>query len=155
MEIRFTTIAITIIAAVFLVKGFRETHNYIKYAIPHQLVQLVLQAHAEQPFQTEWDIQVSREMQDALCKPLTPEQLAMMRAAEAGTFTRRVNCHLVSGKLRGSKLSGVVQVSVVVHSKYSKSNQVYPDTKLRIVVSSNGRQYPTHQWLVTSVEQIT
>ena len=129
-------------------------HHHVGREVPEQLVRLVQQAHAEQPVGMEWDIAVSREMNRALCAPLTDEQLDMLEAAEEGVFSRSVFCYLVSSSYKRSELSGVVESSVTLHSRYSKSDVVYPRTKLKIVVSQTGGRYPSYRWEVTSVEQI-
>ncbi len=132
----------------------QDIHNHQHYEVPEQLAELVRQAHGTEPIRTMWGIQVSPEMRDALCAPLTAEQLAAIRKADVGVFSRSVSCHVVSYKLRGKELSGVVQVSVTVHSRYSKSERTYPPIKLRIVVVHNGRPFPNERWEVASVEQI-
>ena len=85
---------------------------------------------------------------------LTPEQLATMRAAGEGVYGRSVFCYLVSSRFKGGELSGVVWVSVKVHSKYSRNDLLFPDTELRIVVRHNGRKYPMEAWEVVSVEKV-
>lgn len=137
-----------------VIKWINKSHDYFKGQVPQQLVQLVLQAHQNGPIETMWDIKVSERMRDALCAPLTPEQLATIRAAEEGVFSRRVSCRLLSSRWKGRELSGLVQVSVMVHSKYSKTNMFCPETKLRITVSGAGNPGIEHRWVVTSVEQI-
>ena len=93
-------------------------------------------------------------MRDALCQPLTPQQLETMRAAGEGVYSRSVFCRLVSSRFKGGELSGVVWVSVKVHSRYSRNDLLFPDTELRIVVRNNGRRYPMESWEVTSVEKV-
>ena len=137
-----------------MVKMVREMNHLTKVEIPHQLVELVQQAHQDGPINTKFDIKVSSDMRDALCAPLTVEQLATIRAAEEGAFSRRVSCRLISSYYKGGEISGVVQVSVMVHSEYSKRNLFCPETQLRIVVRHNGRKYPLGDWYVTEVEQI-
>lgn len=129
-------------------------HHHIGREVPDQLVKLVQQAHAEQPVDLEWDIAVSREMNRALCAPLTDEQLDMLEAAEAGVFSRSVFCYLVSSSYKRGELSGVVETSVTLHSRYSKNDVAYPRTKLKIVVRQVGGKYPNYRWEVSSVEQI-
>ena len=143
-----------VIAVIILAKGIWDTYQQIHYKLPQQLVQLVQQAHADGNFRTEWDIAVSSEMWDALCQPLTPEQLQEIRSAKEGVYSRSVDCHLISGNIRGGTLYGVVQASVIVHSRYSKHDLKYPTAQLRIIVTHNGRQYPNGKWEVNSVEQI-
>lgn len=132
----------------------RNCHRQQHYEVPQQLAELVRQAHGTEPIRTMWDIRVSPELRDALCVPLTDEQLATIRAAEEGTFSSSVSCYVVSHKHKDNELSGVVQVSVTVSSRYSKSELAYPPTKLRIVVSAKAGRYPLRRWEVTSVEQI-
>lgn len=133
---------------------FQDIRNHQHYEVPEQLAELVRQAHGTGPIRTMWDIRVRPEMRLALCAPLTAEELAAIRTAEPGVLSRSVSCYVVSHKKKGCELSGVVQVSVTVHSCYSKSERAYPPTKLRIVVTHNGRQFPNDCWEVTSVEQI-
>lgn len=143
-----------ILAVVCTVRMIREHRHFVDNVIPQQLVDLVRQAHSGEPFKTRMDIQVSPEMRDALCLPLTPQQLESMRAAGEGVYSRSVFCRLVSSRYKGGELSGVVWVSVKVHSKYSKNDLLFPGTELRIVVRHNDRQYPMGEWVVTEVEQI-
>ena len=143
-----------ILAVVGIVQMVRWHRHLVGSTIPQQLVTLVQQAHKGEPFKTRMDIRVSPEMRDALCLPLTPQQLETMRAAGEGVYSRSVFCHLVSSHFKGEVLSGVVKVSVTVHSKYSKNDVVYPDTELRIVVRHNGRRYPMEAWEVISVEKV-
>ena len=145
---------ILLLAVVHIVRMNREHRHFVNYTIPQQLVALVRQAHSGEPFTTRMDIQVSPEMRDALCQPLTPQQLETMRAAGEGVYSRSVFCRLVSSRFKGGELSGVVWVSVTVHSKYSKNDLVCPDTELRIVVRHNGRRYPMEAWEVVSVEKV-
>lgn len=132
----------------------RDVHHQQHYEVPEQLAELVRQAHGNDAISTMWNIHVSPAMRDALCAPLTDEQLAAIRAAEEGAFSRSVSCYVVSHRHKGGELSGVVQVSVTVRSRYSKSELVCPPTKLRIVVSRNGSQFSNQCWEVASVEQI-
>lgn len=131
-----------------------EARRYVNREVPQQLVKLVQQAHAEQPVDMEWDIAVSREMKRALCAPLTDEQLDFLEADEKGVFSRSVCGYVVSSSFRRGELSGVVESSVTLHSRYSKNDIVYPRTKLKIVVRQVGGKYPNYCWEVTSVEQI-
>jgi len=154
-DMRWITRAfIWILSVVNMVRMIREHRHFVDSVIPQQLVTLVRQAHKGEPFKTRMDIQVSPEMRNALCQPLTPQQLESMRAAEAGVYSRSVFCRLVSSCYTDGELSGVVWVSVKVHSRYSKNDLLFPGTELRIVVRRNGRQYPNDRWEVTSVEQI-
>jgi hypothetical protein len=132
----------------------REAFHYTFDEVPQQLLKLVQQAHSGQPADLSWDIEVSPEMNDALCQPLTPEQLAQMRAAGEGVYNRSVHGYLISSSFKNNELSGVVQVSVTVHSRYSKQALSCPATRLRIVVSRKGGRYPHYRWAVTKVKQI-
>lgn len=132
----------------------QDIHNHQHYEVPEQLAELVCQAHGTEPIRTMWDIRVSPEMRDALCAPLTPEQLQAIRAAEAGVFARSVSCYVVSHKYKGNELSGIVQVSLTVRSRYSQSEMAYPPIKLRIVVRCTTEQYVYRRWEVFSVKQI-
>ena len=143
-----------LLAVAGIVQMVRWHRHRVGSTIPQQLVELVQQAHRGETFTTQMDIQVSPEMRDTLCLPLTPEQLATMRAAGEGVYGRSVFCYLVSSRFKGGELSGVVRVSVTVHSKYSKNDLVCPDTELRIVVRHNGRRYPMEAWEVVSVEEV-
>ena len=145
---------ILLLAVVHIVRMNREHRHFVNYTIPQQLVALVRQAHSGEPFTTRMDIQVSPEMRDALCQPLTPQQLETMRAAGEGVYSRSVFCRLVSSRFKGGELSGVVWVSVKVHSRYSRNDLLFPDTELRIVVRNNGRRYPMESWEDTSVEKV-
>lgn len=144
-----------LLAVWYTVRMIREHRHFDDEVIPQQLVDLVRQAHAGEPFKTRMGIRVSPEMRDALCLPLTPQQLETMRAAGEDVYRRSVFCRLVSSRYVGGELSGVVHVSVKVHSKYSKNELVYPDAELRIVVRYNGGQTLKGEWVVTEVEQIT
>lgn len=77
-----------------------------------------------------------------------------MRAAEKGVFSTSVNGYLISSRFENNELSGVVQVSVTVHSKYSKHDMAYPAVNLRIVVRRTGGQHPDICWEVASVEKV-
>lgn len=143
-----------LLAVVYTVRMIRDNRHFIDNVIPQQLVTLVRQAHSGEPFTTRMDIQVSPEMRDALCQPLTPQQLETMRAAGEGVFSRSVFCRLVSSRFKGGELSGVVWVSVKVRSRYSKNDLLFPATELRIVVRHNGRRYPMGAWEVVSVEKV-
>ena len=145
---------ILLLAVVYIVRMIRDNRHITDNVIPQQLVTLVRQAHSGEPFKTRMDIQVSPEMRDALCLPLTPQQLATMRAAGEGVYSRSVFCRLVSSRFKGGELSGVVWVSVKVHSRYSRNDLLFPDTELRIVVRNNGRKYPMEAWEVVSVEKV-
>lgn len=150
----FFPVWMVILTAYHLVKMVRDMNHFTKVEVPQQLVELVRQAHQGGPFETKFGIVVSPAMCDALCAPITPDQLATIRAAGAGVFSRSVCCHLISSSFKGGVLSGMVQVLVTVHSKYSKTDLHYPETRLRIIVRHNGRKYPMGDWFVTSVEQI-
>ena len=155
MNLRWITRAVPLLLAVkHTVRVVREHRHYINFIVPQQLVDLVEQAHSGKPFKTRMDFQVSTEMRDALCLPLTPQQLETMRAAGEGVYSRSVFCRLISSRFKGEELSGVVRVSVTVHSKYSKTDLRCPAAKLRIVARHNGRKYPMDKWVVTEVEQI-
>ena len=150
----FFPIWVVILTVYHLVKMVRDMNRLTKVEIPHQLVELVQQAHQEGPIKTKFDIKVSERMRDALCAPLAPEQLAVMRSAEKGVFSTYVKCKLLSSYYKGGELSGVVQVSVRVSSKFSELPLVCPDVKLKITVSGAGKPGIEHRWVVTSVEQI-
>lgn len=153
-EVRASLVATALVCLVFILKGIRDLHHLIHYETPQQLVDLVTQAHAGGPIKTRWEIEVSPEMRDALRLPLTPQQLEEMNAAGEDVFSSSVSCYLLSHKVRSGELSGVMKVSVTVHSKYSKTPLVYPEVKLRILVKQNGKQYPHLRWRVASVEQV-
>lgn len=143
-----------LLAVVYIVRMIRWHRHFFGSTIPQQLVELVRQAHSGEPFTTRMDIQVTPEMRDALCQPLTPQQLETMRAAGEGVYSRSVFCRLVSSRFKGGELSGVVWVSVKVRSRYSKNDLLFPDAELRIVVRHNGRKYPMEAWEVVSVEKV-
>lgn len=145
---------IAIPAVIFIVRMIREDRYLFKQKIPGQLVQLVMRAHDASTVGTLFDIRVSPEMRDALCAPLTQEQLETMRAAEKGVYSTYVKCQLISSRFKGGELSGVVKVSVRVSSRFSERPLVCPEVKLKITVSSVGKPGIEHRWVVTSVEQI-
>ena len=152
--VHIPSIGLVIVWIVAILWSIRDIYYHNHYRIPQQLAQLVTQAHTGENFKTLWDIQVSPEMRAALCQPLTSEHLEMMQASEAGTVSSSASCYVLSHKHRGNELSGVVKVTVTVHSRYSKTDSVYPDAKLRIVVRHNGKPYPKSCWEVVSVDQI-
>lgn len=119
-----------------------------------QLMQLVKLAHGASEIRTMFDIRVSERMRDALCAPLTQEQLATIRAAVPGTYSTYVKCELLSSTFKGNVLSGVVKAAVRVSSRYSEKPLVCPEVQLKITVCGNGKPYVTHRWEVTSVERI-
>lgn len=119
-----------------------------------QLVQLVKLAHGASEIRTMFDIRVSERMRDALCAPLTQEQLATIRAAVPGTYSTYVKCELLSSTFKGNVLSGVVKAAVRVSSRYSEKPLVCPEVQLKITVCGNGKPYVEHRWEVTSVERI-
>lgn len=137
-----------------LVRMRREVKHLTKVKRPHQLVELVQQAHQAGRIKTEFDIHVSERMRDALCAPLTQEQLATIRSAAPGTYSTYVKCELLSSTYKGDVLSGVVKSAVRVKSKFSEEPLVCPEVQLKITVSGNGKSYIAHRWEVTSVEQI-
>lgn len=145
---------LVILTVYHLIKMVREMNRLTKVEIPRQLVELVQQAHQAEHIRTMWDIKVSERMRDALCAPLTPEQLAVIRSAEKGVFSTYVKCSLLSSNYQGEELSGVVQVAVRVSSKFSELPLVCPDVKLRITVSGVGTPGIEHRWVLTSVERI-
>lgn len=132
----------------------QDIHNHQHYEVPEQLAELVRQAHGTEPIRTIWDIRVSPEMRQALCAPLTSEELAAIHATEPGVLRSSVSCYVVSHKHKGNELSGVVRVSLTVRSRYSKSELSYPPIKLRIVVRCTTEQYVYRRWEVSSVKQI-
>ena len=132
----------------------REMNHLTKVEIPRQLVELVQQAHQDGRIETEFDIRVSERMSDALCAPLTQEQLATIRSALPGTYSTYVKCELLSSSFKGDVLSGVVKSAVRVSSKFSEKPLVCPEVQLRITVSGVGPPGIAHRWEVTSVEQI-
>ncbi len=119
-----------------------------------QLVQLVKLAHGASEIRTMFDIRVSERMRDALCAPLTQEQLATIRAAVPGTYSTYVKCELLSSNFKGNVLCGVVKAAVRVSSRYSEKPLVCPEVQLKITVCGNGKPYVAHRWEVTSVERI-
>lgn len=137
-----------------LVKMVREMNHYTRVEVPRQLVELVQQAHQAGRIETRFDIRVSERMRDALCAPLTQEQLATIRSALPGTYSTYVKCELLSSSYKGEVLSGVVKSAVRVSSKYSEKPLVCPEVQLKITVSGNGKPGIDHRWEVTSVEQI-
>ena len=124
-----------ILVVYYVTKMVRDERHLTKVEIPRQLVDLVLQAHRDGPIKTMFGIRVSERMRDALCAPLTPEQLAVIHSAEKGVFCTCVKCSLLSSYYKGNELSGVVQVSVSVSSKFSEKPMVCPDVQLKITVS--------------------
>lgn len=145
---------IVILAVLYIARMIREDRYLHHHTIPQQLVQLVRLAHGVSEVPTAFDIRIPPGMRDALCAPLTHEQLETMRAAGEGVFSRSVSCHLISSRFKGGELSGVVKVSVRVSSRYSERPLVCPDVKLKITVSGVGKPGIEHRWEVTSVEQI-
>lgn len=86
--VRWITWIVPLLLAVwYTVRMIREHRHFDDEVIPQQLVDLVRQAHAGEPFKTRMGIRVSPEMRDALCLPLTPQQLETMRAAGEGVYS--------------------------------------------------------------------
>ena len=132
----------------------RSNRRLLDQEIPGQLVQLVKLAHGESGVRTMFDIRVSERMRDALCAPLTQEQLATIRAAEPGAYSTYVKCELLSSSFQGSELSGVVKAAVRVSSKFSEKPLVCPEVQLKITVLGADAHGAGHRWEVTSVERI-
>ena len=148
-----STILITILCAVSLLKGIKDIWHFRHDTIPHQLVDLVRQAHLDVPFRTLWDIEVSSEMRNALLAPLTAEQINELSHSGEDIIKRSINCRVISHKLKDGELSGVVSVSVKYYSQSGTHNYAFSNEKLRIVVSHIGPTGISKRWSVTSVER--
>ena len=139
---------------IFIVRMVRDDRHLFKREIPGQLVQLVKLAHGVSEVRTMFDIRVSERMRDALCAPLTQEQLATIRSAAPGTYSTYVKCELLSSSYKGSELSGVVKAAVRVSSKFSEEPLVCPEVQLKITVCGMDAPGMGLRWEVTSVERM-
>lgn len=154
MEVRLTQIIVAIVCVGYIIKGIQETRHYLNYTIPHQLLQLVQQAHTGRSNQTLWNIETTEEMRRALCVPLTSQQIDALSKLGAETISTSVTGYVLSHKLRDSELSGVVCVSINISSSLGTYNYEYSNVKLRITVRHVGKPLVSDKWIVSSVEQI-
>lgn len=148
------TIGMIIMWGVFFIKSIHSLWVYSNLTVPHQLVDLVRQAHLEQEFHTIWDIEVSDAMRIALCTPLTQQQLQMLRQSKDDIASRSIDGYVISHKLRHRELIAVVSVSIDITSKSGNWNYRYSGMKLRITVSRIGKPMINSKWAVTSVTML-
>ena len=158
MDIRLLSmIGVTLVIVINIIRGLRDIRHYQDVVIPQQLVQLVRQAHYGEKFQTKWDIEVSDQMRDALCAPLTSQQLQTLRVMKDDVCFRSVRCSLLSYKHKGLELSGVVNVSIDIRSHSGQNTYCIPNAKLHVIVRNTGNKDRIDnningKWYVSSVE---
>lgn len=150
-------IGVTIVIVVMIIRGLRDIRHYMNVEIPQQLVQLVRQAHYEEKFQTKWDIEVSDQMRDALCTPLTSQQVQTLRLMKDDICFRSVCCSLLSYKHKGLELSGVVNVSIDIRSYSGQNTYCIPNAKVHVIIRNTGNKDRIDnningRWYVSSVE---
>ncbi len=145
--------AFTLFALYHIIKAIRTARQFTNHKVPEQLVQLVRQAHAGQPFQTMWDIQVSPAMQDALQQPLMPELLRALEHTKDDNIRRFVNCTLLSHALKAKELSGVVGVTIDIRSDSGIYDYHVESAKLHVTVRHTGDSV-NYQWFVESAELV-
>lgn len=145
------TIIGAIILIVLLVRLIRSAFNHTDYTIPQQLVDLIQQAHKNQPFQTRWNIQVSDDMHTALRQPLTRQQLISLSEAAHDITGYEVSCYLVSHRKKLRELSAVVNVSIHITSRSGSCDFHCSGTKLQLTASF---MPDSRVWELTSVEQM-
>lgn len=150
-------IGVTIVFVVIIIRSLRDIRHYNNVVVPQQLVQLVRQAHYEEKFQTKWDIEVSDKMRDALCAPLTSQQLQTLRVMKDDVCFRSVRCSLLSYKHKGLELSGVVNVSIDIRSHSGQNTYCIPNAKIHVIVRNTGNKDRIDnningKWYVSSVE---
>ena len=147
-------VIIAVPAVMLITWRIRSNRRLLQQEIPGQLVQLVQLAHGASRVRTIFDIRVSERMRDALCAPLTQEQLATIRSAAPGTYSTYVKCELLSSSYKGSELSGVVKAAVRVSSKFSEEPLICPEVQLKITVCGMDAPGMGLRWEVTSVERM-
>ena len=158
MDVRLLSkIGVTIVVAAAIIRGLRDIRHYMKVEIPQQLIQLVRQAHYEEKFQTKWDIEVSEQMRNALCAPLTPQQVQTLCLMKDDICFRSVRCSLLSYEHKGLELSGVVNVSIDIRSHSGQNTYYIPKAKVRVTVRNTGDinridNNINGKWYVSSVE---
>lgn len=149
-----STAIVTIVCIVSLIRGIQSSLHYLNYTIPQQLVQLVKQAHLGQSFQTLWNIEVSNTMREALCAPLTANQICEIAQMKHDIVSYSINCYVLSHKLKSKELTGVVSVSLSIDSRSGACDYKYSGVKLRITVRHIGKSGVDNKWVVSSVEQL-
>ena len=115
-----------------------------------QLVYLVRQAHENSAFQTQWNIQVSDEMRVALQAPLSSQQVYELSQAKDDIDMRSIGVYLLSYNIKRGLMSGVVNVSIDIHSKSGLHNYHFEDVKLYLAVESDEM---TEEWKLVTVQQ--
>lgn len=150
-------IGVTIVVVVMIIRGLRDLRHTLKFDISQLFTQLVKQAHLEQPFQTSKGIpiQVSDEMRYALQLPLTVQQIHTLMQAKDDIISKSVYCNLISHKMRGDELSGVVSVSIDIESHSRLNSYHISDAMLRITLKNTANpERIDNKWFVSSVEKI-
>lgn len=158
MDVRLLSkIGVTIVIVVMIIWGVRDLRHTLKFDISQLFTQLVKQAHLEQPFQTSKGIpiQVSDEMRYALQLPLTVQQIHTLKQAKDDIISKSVYCNLISHKMKGDELSGVVSVSIDIESHSRLNSYHISDAMLRITLrSTENLKSLDRKYIVSSVEQI-
>ena len=156
MDVRLLSkIGVTIVIVVMIIWGVRDLRHTLKFDISQLFTQLVKQAHLGKPFQTLWDIQVSDEMRYALQLPLTVQQIHTLLQAKDDIISKSVYCNLISHKMKGDELSGVVSVSIDIESHSRLNSYHISDAMLRITLrSTENLKSLDRKYIVYSVEQI-
>ena len=137
-----------------IVKAIRDAVHQTEYVIPHQLLQLVRQAHLGDSHQTTWDIRMSEEMRMALRAPLTAQQIQTLSQRSDDAISISVDGYVLSHKYRDRELSGVVCASIDISDRLGVCNYKYSDVKLRITIRQTGDPIDK-RWAVSSVERVS
>lgn len=104
---------IAIWMVVSIVREIKEDRKFRKETVPEQLILLLKQAHAGQPFNTRFKIAVTEKDREKLCYPLTPEQVEIIKATpyhkcQWKKFSYRVADHIFKGGiLKGTVLATI------------------------------------------------
>lgn len=154
-DILDTGFARHIVIIVSCILGLYELYHLITYTTPQKLVQLVLDAHSKKSNSTHWNIKLSCQMREALCTPLTKEQLAYLDEKSDDIISKSVTCRLVSYKYRPNELSGIVSVSIHIQSKSGQCDVDYTNVRVRIVTKTNGKAGTDSYRVVDAVELLS
>lgn len=151
-EASFSTKAVIIVSCIL---ALGNLYYLIAYATPQKLVQLVLAAHSNKTDVTHWNIKLNSQTREALCTPLTKEQLAYLDEKSDDIISKSVTCYLISKKYRPNELSGVVSVSIHIRSKSGLCDVDYDRVRIRIVTKSNGKGGFEARRVVEAVELLS
>ena len=135
-----------LLAIIYLPRAHRQAYEQAKESI----LQMIRQIQANQPIATDWSIDVSSEMRDKLCYPLTPTEVKTIAARtyepEICVFVYK----MVDFGIKGNDMWGTVEINIRYLNCVEKKDICFEQAQIKICF----KRIMGEGWYVHSVQPL-